>query len=183
MKLVDLAELAGRNLREAMLRNILTTLGIAVGVASLVAMLSLGVGLQELLSNRLERSGLFDTIVVMSRRDMGNMGRPRKAEAAPEEIRPLNDAARQEIAHLSNVVEVYPQVNFPAELRYRDTPRMMAVSGLPESARRRDAFDGMKGTFFSGPEVDETILQLEFARDLETEPASLLGKEDRKSVV
>ena len=45
MKARDLGELALRNLREALLRNSLTTLGIAVGVASLVAMLSLGVGL------------------------------------------------------------------------------------------------------------------------------------------
>ena len=57
MKLRDLTELAARNLREAVLRNSLTTLGIAVGVASLVAMLSLGVGLQELASTRLVAVG------------------------------------------------------------------------------------------------------------------------------
>jgi len=45
MKPRDLTDLALRNLREAILRNVLTTLGVAVGVASLVAMLSLGVGL------------------------------------------------------------------------------------------------------------------------------------------
>ena len=63
MKIRDLTELAVRNLRESMLRNSLTTLGIAVGVASLVAMLSLGVGLQNLASQRLSRSGLFNAIL------------------------------------------------------------------------------------------------------------------------
>ena len=67
MKARDLGELALRNLREALLRNSLTTLGIAVGVASLVAMLSLGVGLQELATKRLSNSGLFDTVIVMSK--------------------------------------------------------------------------------------------------------------------
>ncbi len=38
----DLFELAARNMRNARLRNALTTIGIAVGVASLVAMMSLG---------------------------------------------------------------------------------------------------------------------------------------------
>ena len=38
MKAGDLGELALRNLREAVLRSSLTTLGVAVGVASLVAM-------------------------------------------------------------------------------------------------------------------------------------------------
>mgnify|MGYP001591770129 CR=1 FL=1 len=177
MKFVDLAELAGRNLREAMLRNVLTTLGIAVGVASLVAMLSLGVGLQELLSGRLERTGLFDTIFVTSRRGIGEMGRPRKAEVAPEQIRPLDEAARNEIAGLPHVQEVYPEIRFPAELRYQETPRMTTVAGLPDSARQREAFDGIKGAFFTSPDADETILQIEFARDLEKEPTSLLGKD------
>jgi len=62
MKLRDMTDLAVRNLREAILRNSLTTLGVAVGVASLVAMVSLGVGLQQLASSRLSKSGLFDSI-------------------------------------------------------------------------------------------------------------------------
>ena len=53
MKRSDSFELAARNLRESVLRNSLTTAGIAVGVASLVAMLSLGVGLQALAGRRL----------------------------------------------------------------------------------------------------------------------------------
>jgi len=66
MKAYDLAELAVRNLRESVLRNSLTTVGISVGVASLVAMLSLGIGLQQLATKRLVKSGLFDTVVVTS---------------------------------------------------------------------------------------------------------------------
>jgi len=75
MKLRDLTELAARNLREAVLRNSLTTLGIAVGVASLVAMLSLGVGLQELASTRLSRSGLFDAVFVTTQANLRAFGR------------------------------------------------------------------------------------------------------------
>ena len=67
MKLRDLTELAARNLREAVLRNSLTTLGISVGVASLVALLSLGVGLQQLVDRSVARAGLFDTVSVRPR--------------------------------------------------------------------------------------------------------------------
>ena len=67
MKAHDTVELAARNLRESVLRNSLTTVGIAVGVASLVAMLSLGIGLQQLANRRLTRSGLFNTVLVMPR--------------------------------------------------------------------------------------------------------------------
>jgi len=79
VKVRDLTELAVRNLREALLRNSLTTLGVAVGVASLVAMLSLGIGLQTLASKRLLRSGLFDSVLVTSGRDNRGPGRNRPA--------------------------------------------------------------------------------------------------------
>jgi ABC-type lipoprotein release transport system permease subunit len=75
VKLYDSVELAAHNLRESVLRNSLTTIGIAVGVASLVAMLSLGIGLQRMASRRLKTSGLFDTVVVTSRRDLRSFNR------------------------------------------------------------------------------------------------------------
>ena len=53
MKTRDLTDLALRNLRESILRNTLTTLGVAVGVASFVAIISIGVGLQQLAPRRL----------------------------------------------------------------------------------------------------------------------------------
>src|SRR5579864_8776629 len=95
MKAGDLGELALRNLREALLRNSLTTLGIAVGVASLVAMVSLGVGLQELASKRLSSSGLFDAVFVSPKMNDRGFGRPpRQTVASPEEDRSLNEDAR-----------------------------------------------------------------------------------------
>src|SRR5260221_9998333 len=98
MRVRDLTELAARNLREAVLRNSLTTLGIAVGVASLVALLSLGVGLQQLVDRSVARAGLFDTISVRPRQNFpgGGGGRGlRDADLQPS--RPLDDAARKDI--------------------------------------------------------------------------------------
>src|SRR5258708_14468618 len=121
MKLRDLSELAARNLREAILRNSLTTLGVAVGVASLVAMLSLGVGLQTLASDRLTKSGLFDAVFVTSRRDFrapGGDGPPRKSSAPPEKSRPLDEVARKQSANLPNSVHVYPPIPFLTHVRF-----------------------------------------------------------------
>ena len=191
MKAGDLGELALRNLREALLRNSLTTLGIAVGVASLVAMLSLGVGLQELATKRLSNSGLFDTIIVMSKSGLRGFGRPseppRRAAAgsdqsseqdhAPRVSPPLDDAAREALQKLPNVVEVYPQIRFPTEVRFAGKPYATMVAGIPESARGNGAFDGINGNFFSGGNADEAILQSEFAKDLSDKPSSLIGKD------
>lgn len=173
MKRADLLELAGRNLREALLRNALTTLGVAVGVASLVAMLSLGVGLQELASDRLNRSGIFDTVVVYSRRDIPSFDRAERRSMGPTgDARRLDRAARKEMEALPDVVEVYPEVRFAIEARYGDTSNFATVAGLPPSARENDAFDDIRGSFFSSPEADEAILHMDFARELAGLPAS-----------
>jgi len=95
MKFRDLSDLAFRNLREAVLRNSLTTLGVAVGVASLVAMLSLGVGLQQLASSRLAKSGLFDSIFVTPRTSLRRPGAGPPATRTPDaKARPLDADAR-----------------------------------------------------------------------------------------
>jgi putative ABC transport system permease protein len=179
MKIGDLAELAGRNLREALLRNSLTTLGIAVGVASLVAMLSLGVGLQNLANDRLARTGLFDAIFVTLRTNYPGMGRPEGPVSAPPDAPPrtLDADARHKIEGLPNVAEVYPDIRFPTEIHYAGNPYATIVAGVPASARAGGAFDGMKGSFFSGPSADEAILQIDLAKQLSPQPDSLIGKE------
>jgi putative ABC transport system permease protein len=178
MKTRDLTDLAIRNLREAILRNALTTLGVAVGVASLVAMLSLGVGLQQLASKRLSQSGLFDTIFVTPKNNFRGMGRPQpRAAESNTPPRPLDEDARKQLEKLPNVIEVYPQIRFFTEVRFNNKPFATVVGGMPDSSRNSGAFDGMQGNFFSSPSANEAILQIEFAKDLSEKPASLIGQE------
>jgi putative ABC transport system permease protein len=167
MKLPDLTELALRNLRESVLRNSLTTMGISVGVASLVAMLSLGIGLQQLASRRLMKSGLFDTVVVTSRRDLRNYNREQESNGpAPGESRILDEATRQEIEHMPNVLEADPDIRFITELRYEDKPHLTMVAALPPSAQSTDAFDQLQGHFFSSDTAAQVVIQKTFAEEL-----------------
>lgn len=167
MKTYDLSELALRNLRESSLRNSLTTIGISVGVASLVAMLSLGIGLQKLATRHLAKSGLFDTVVVTSRREMRGFSRDdERNTASAAESRTLDEPARQEIERLPDVLEAYPDIRFITELRYQDKPHLTMVSGIPDSARSNDAFAGIPGSFFSSETAPEVILQKSFAMEL-----------------
>src|SRR3984893_18689341 len=116
MKLPDLTELAFRNLRESVLRNSLTTVGISVGVASLVAMLSLGIGLHQLAGRRLQKSGLFDAVVVDSRRDVRGFNLDQEENGpAPADSPALNESARQKIPHVPNDLEAYPDIRFITE--------------------------------------------------------------------
>ena len=167
MKFYDVTDLAIRNLRESGFRNSLTTIGISVGVASLVAMLSLGIGLQQLASRRLQKSGLFDTVVATSRRDLRNF-REQRDDGPPQAESPaLDDPARRKIEQLPGAVEAYPDIRFVTEMRFDDKPHLTMVAGVPFSAKNNnDAFDGMQGSFFSSETGPEVILQKSFAEEL-----------------
>jgi putative ABC transport system permease protein len=167
MKFYDVADLAVRNLRESIFRNSLTTIGISVGVASLVAMLSLGIGLQQLASRRLQKSGLFDTVVATSRRDLRNFREQREEGPPPAESPSLNEAARNKIAQIPGVVEAYPDIRFVTDVRFDGKSHLTMVAGVPFSAENNDdAFDGMQGSFFSSEGAPEAILQKSFAEEL-----------------
>src|SRR5438309_4171334 len=194
MKIADLTELASHNLREAILRNSLTTLGIAVGVASLVAMLSLGVGLQQLINRRLERNGLFDTVLVRPRTSFNATGQirrnrdfgadrtsdptiarnhnDRKSDARRDPpdsdliSKPLDQDARHQLAQLPHVLEVYPEFRFTGDFRFGSAGHLTQVTSLPSSASTSDGLEGMQGHFFSAPDSHEVILQADVAADL-----------------
>lgn len=173
MKIYDSVELAARNLRESVLRNSLTTLGISVGVASLVAMLSLGIGLQQLFSQRLHSSGLFDRVMVTSRRDLRGFNREQEQNGpAPADSPDLDEVARQNIASIPGVVEAYPDLRFITELRFDDKAHLTMISGMTLSQKGSDALSGMQGSFFSSGAAHEVIVQKSFA-------AELLGKHTR----
>src|SRR5262249_30626631 len=184
MKARDLTELAFRNLREAILRNSLTTLGVSVGVASLVAMLSLGVGLQTLASEKLNKTGLFDAVFVTSQRGMrgpnGDGQRPRRNDeksAQSETTKALDEIVRQQFEKIPNVTEAYPQVRFLTEVRLSGKSYSSNVLGMPASSRNTGAFDKIVGKYFSSPTADEIILQSEFAKELNPQVDQLVGQD------
>jgi putative ABC transport system permease protein len=194
-------ELANRNLREAILRNSLTTLGIAVGVASLVAMLSLGIGLQKLVMSRLGGSGLFNRVYATPRinggrggrgggrgagrlggRNNNNGGQNSAAPASPAEPpKPLTGETREKLAALPNVLEVYPEMRFTADVRYDGVGHVTAAASEPQSAKGTGQFDSITGSYFSGPNAAEAILHMDLAQQLadqgKIQPDNLIGTE------
>jgi len=198
MKSRDLMELAGRNLREALLRNSLTTLGIAVGVASLVAFLSLGIGLQTMAMSRLQNSGLFNRVYVTPRPIGGSLtsggrggrGRNQRNDDAqtsglPPQLqpptKPLTSTVRKQLAQMPNVISVFPELRFTADLRYGGTGHVTSASSVPFDTRGTGQFGSVTGRFFSSPNAEEAILHNDLAQQLADQgnfkPNDLIGQE------
>jgi putative ABC transport system permease protein len=200
MKTRDLMELASRNLREAILRNSLTTLGIAVGVASLVAMLSLGIGLQKFVMSKLEGSGLFNRVYVTPkimdefgarRGPRGGRGRGGSASddsggqafgvPSPTQIKRLTSDTRKQLSALINVVEVFPEMRLTVDVRFGGAGHVTAAASVPQSAHGTGLFDTLEGSFYSSTDAAEALVQGELARQLaqegKIEPKGLIGQE------
>src|ERR1700757_4051795 len=132
MPFYDLLRLSFRNLREAKLRSTLTSMGVIVGVAVIVTMVSFGLGLQRNLLSRFKALDLFNEMSVYGKSiavAAGNLDRPPGGRRAggdnqgprlPTSVTPtriLDDAAIAEIAKLPGVSYVEPFIGFTAECR------------------------------------------------------------------
>ena len=183
----DTVDLALTNLGQAKLRTGLTVLGVSIGIASLAGMVSLGLGLQEQFVGRFTRSGMFDTITVMSPMDRpGMMARgfrgPQTARRleAPEATRlPLDDAALNAFAALAQVKEVYPNLRTPVQLKYGEFAEPFLASGVPMSARGEGIFQTFAyGGFFANETDDACLLLLDVAKRLtDRDPKELIGRQ------
>ncbi len=178
MSLLDILHLALRNLRQAKLRAVLTTMGVVVGVAVIVTMVSFGLGLQGNMLARFKALDLFSEIRVFGRslssmasagaersgsRDGERRGGRSNSGNAPSRI--LDDAAIAEIGKIKGVAYVEPTINFTAYVRANGKVLTQQVSGamVPNSSTRFHEF--IAGKMISAPDADEVVVTERFARD------------------
>ena len=85
MKFLDLLAMSVNNLKRRKLRTFLTVLGVIIGTASVVIMVSLGIGLNELMLEMYSSSGDMTAIQVYQGGGMGGMAIMGGSSSASEE--------------------------------------------------------------------------------------------------
>ena len=192
MLFLDLLRLSLRNLREAKLRATLTSMGVIVGVAVIVTMVSFGLGLQRNLLSRFKALDLFNEMTVFGKNlavAAGNLDRPSGARRAsgdnqgprlPTNVTPtriLDDAAIAEIAKLPGVSYVEPYIGFPVECRSNGKVFAHSVAGasVPNASSRFKDFAA--GQMISTPNGDEAVISEDTVRiSGYASPAEAIGK-------
>lgn len=179
MPFADLLKLALRNLREAKLRATLTSMGVIVGVAVIVTMVSFGLGLQRNMLSRFRALDLFNEIRVFGksvfsmamtnvdpklRRDENpgdRRGPAFRADKAPTRI--LDDAAVAEIQKIPGVAYVEPDIGFTVYVRCngRVAPQSVAGASVPNFSSRFKTFSA--GQMISRPNAGEAVVSEVFA--------------------
>lgn len=189
MSFFDILHLALRNLRQAKLRATLTSMGVIVGVAVIVTMVSFGLGLQSNMLARFKALDLFNEILVYgrglgtlagldrpSRRDEdGRRDSSDRANKPPTRI--LDDAGLKEIAAIDGVAYVEPAVNFQVYVRANGKLLTQNVGGtnIPNASSRFQHFAA--GKMISSATANEAVVSERFIRDYGfAKPADAVGK-------
>ena len=187
MRFSDILQLALRNLRQAKLRAFLTTMGVIVGVAVIVTMVSFGLGLQRNMLARFKALDLFNEIQVFGR-SLSNLATARfREESTTEErrrqradkppTRILDDASIAEIASIPGVAYVEPSVSFVVYMRSNGQVLSQFAGGanVPNSSTRFQQFAA--GQMIGSPTADEAVVTERFVRAFGyAKPEDAVGK-------
>ena len=149
----DMMQTAYRNLGRRPVRNILTAGGVLIGIVTLVAMVSFGVGVQREVQRNFESVGLENIFVSPGFEfDEGDGFDP---FAPPEISQPITPALVDQIRQIPNVRSVAPSLDIPRGIELS----IVYNEGEPVPIRVADSFEAQFG-LGGGPDVvaGETFL-------------------------
>ena len=122
MKFLDLLRMSSSNLWKRKVRTILTVLGVVIGVASIVVMVSLGLGLSRSLMAQYESYGSLTQVTV---NEPWN-------DSSSEEVKRLDQKLIDEILTMEHVESVYPMLRTSALAKYGSYEGYLQLQGLPK---------------------------------------------------
>ena len=151
MKFLDLLRMSSSNLWKRKVRTVLTVLGVVIGVASIVVMISLGLGLSRTFMEQYESYGSLTQITVYE---------PWNRDGTEEKR--LDDDLVKEIEGLEHVESVWPVLTMSALAKYGSYDGYLQIRAMTKDAFTDMGIDVGEGrlpgdddelTFFYGCEV------------------------------
>jgi ABC-type antimicrobial peptide transport system permease subunit len=126
MRFSDLLRMSSSNLWKRKVRTVLTVLGVVIGVASIVVMISLGLGLSRSLTQQYESYGSLTQITV---------NEPWNTDSSSDsEAKRLDDALIEELESLEHVESVYPVLEVSVLAKYGSYEGYLQLRGMPKEA-------------------------------------------------
>ncbi len=174
MILHDAVTLSLDNLRQSRLRTVLTALGVAIGVGSIVGMLAIAVGLQDNLYAKLFRNVFFRRITVFAAfgQDQQN-------------AKPLDDAAVAAIRQIPGVRNTTRETRIPGHLEIAGKQsHPLGLAGVTLDDADEGVFADLKaGRFFQSDDANEIIVNNQTAESLGFKDARQLVGQTVRAVV
>ena len=122
MRLIDLLRMSSSNLWKRKVRTILTVLGVVIGVAAIVVMVSLGLGLSKSLTEQYESYGSLTQVTVNPSWGSGPDGEEKR----------LDDKLVEQIKQMEHVESVETVLEISALAKYGKYEGYLQIRGVPK---------------------------------------------------
>lgn len=166
MKFLDLIIMSITNLWRRKLRTILTILGVVIGTASIVVMLSIGFGLNKVTMEQIAQSGSLTSVTVYNQAadTKGSDSKVGGGSGSDKNV-VLNDEAIDQIKVLEHVKVASPMLNVPIIIRQGAYEANVNLVGMSI-----EALEKMNLKFTSGslPTAEDTVLKFVYGNQIIT---------------
>ncbi len=163
MKLFDAASMGLYNLRKSILRTILTTLGVVIGIGTLSSMISFGVGMENNVLNSFKNNDLFNGLILTEKKFDVESAMNGDTESLEDDNKvkspPLNDSTLKIIRNIKNVEIAYPEIFIPAKIIFGKNDIKTSVKALPSELNKYQPFNNISfGRFVKKEKINEIVL-------------------------
>ena len=124
MRLFDLIKLATSNLKRRKMRTVLTVLGVAIGTASIVVMVSLGIGMSAMMLKSYQSMGSLTRIDVYE----GGYGGGTNGDQSMM----LTDETVESFKHIPHVTGVSPSIEVYIEAKCKGISGSFSIVGVTQ---------------------------------------------------
>lgn len=150
MKFRDLLRLSTSNLFKRKLRTVLTVLGVMIGVASIVTMVSLGLGLSRSLTEEMSSYASLTSVTVRDSSSGYYYYWDDSSSSDVDESKHLNDDAIAELMQLPNVEQVIPTLEIQALVKSGSYESYITLIGVPDGYLESQGVELAQGTYPAG---------------------------------
>lgn len=139
MRWIDLLRMSSGNLKRRKLRTFLTVLGVVIGTASIVVMISLGLGMQQSLYREIEQSGGMTSITVTGKDVGSRMVYTSDDQMGDDTKKYITDETIEELEKLEHVASASPSLTMNSVLLSGKYEGYIQLVGLtPEEMERQN---------------------------------------------
>ncbi|RHR24397.1 ABC transporter permease [Clostridium sp. AF19-22AC] len=167
MRWIDLLRMSSGNLRRRKLRTFLTILGVVIGTASIVVMISLGLGMQESMYREVEQSGGITNLTVTGKQTEGSMYYMSSGDSDQQEpSKYITDDVINQLKQLEHVKSANPILDVSAIALKGKYMGYLQLRGMtPEALKEQNIKLAAGGRL---PDPDSANLELVFGNGVLT---------------
>lgn len=157
MRSSDVIKLSLQNLWRTRFRSLLTVSGVMIGISAILLFVSLGIGLQKIVSEQITTASALTTITVSQT----------PASTSMEEGPKLTNDAVEIFRNIANVKDISPSVSLPTTVKNGESSAGAIVTGILPENSAMETSSLVTGTEIkaSGEAVISSVLAAAFSSD------------------